>query len=40
MSNTYKMEETKLRKIIGKYVKPSNKEKTIDLRIYYENRKL
>ena len=40
MTNTYKMEEKKLRKIIEKYVKPTNKEKTIDLRIYYKNRKL
>ena len=40
MTNTYKMEEKKLRKIIEKYAKPTNKEKTIDIRIYYKNRKL
>ena len=40
MTSTYKMEEKKLRKIVEKYVKPTNKEKTINLRIYYKNRKL
>ena len=39
-SNTYKMEKMKLRDVIEKYVQPSNKERTINLNIYYKNRKL